>query len=82
MGEVQEGPPLRLLSSPSRAPSPWVTRVSLSPPHSPGLGRGQPTFSTCQDQVSPSGQAEHTSRPRGLAWEAPSPSGQLPGSQT
>lgn len=31
---------------------------------------------------SPSYKAKHTSRPRGLAWEAPLPSGQLPGFQT
>lgn len=40
-GRVQEEPPARLLSSPSHASSPWVTLVSLSPPHIPGHWAGQ-----------------------------------------
>lgn len=82
MGEAQEEPFLHLLSTPSRALSPWMTRVSLSPLHSPGRWDGQGSSHFLHPPGLLSHKAEHTSRPRGPAWEAPFPSGQLPGLQT
>ena len=53
--------------------------ADIHPALGSGLGRGQHLPSACQGLSAH--EAEHTSRPRGLAWEAPVPSEQLPSSR-
>lgn len=80
MGGVQEETFLYVLVTPCLVSV--VDTCHPEPTFSSGRWTGPGSAHSLHLPALPSQGAVYTCRPRGLAWEAPFPSGQLPGFQT